>query len=302
MLELATFTPHAPFTPAPRDAYGSRTLTRPARAAVQRAAARRRAVVAADRRRSSDRADRRPRRRLPQARAVGAGDRPHDRRDPRAAAAARRRATTPTSCSAPTTASTWASGGCSRASRPHFDHDIRVPLIVVGPGVPAGASVQQLAANVDLRPTFQELAGAPIGAARRGPQPGAVPARPAAGELARRDADRAPRPEPAARRSGRAAPAPGQPAELRRAALRRRALRPVRRARAARPSTTTSRATRYERRNIYPSLSLGAQAALAARLARLRACSGGAVLPARPTPGRRVSPHAGDPDRRAQRP
>lgn len=45
-----------------------------------------------------------------------------------------------------------------------WDHDIRVPLVVVGPGVPAGATVDALAANVDLRPTFQELAGAPIGA------------------------------------------------------------------------------------------------------------------------------------------
>ncbi|HEY6892161.1 MAG TPA: sulfatase [Solirubrobacter sp.] len=44
-----------------------------------------------------------------------------------------------------------------------WDHDVRVPLVIAGPGVPAGATVDQLAANVDLRPTFQELAGAPIG-------------------------------------------------------------------------------------------------------------------------------------------
>ena len=44
-----------------------------------------------------------------------------------------------------------------------WDHDIRVPLIVVGPGVPPGAMVGELAANVDLRPTFQELAGARVG-------------------------------------------------------------------------------------------------------------------------------------------
>jgi N-acetylglucosamine-6-sulfatase len=44
-----------------------------------------------------------------------------------------------------------------------WDHDVRVPLVVAGPGVPAGATVGQLAANVDLRPTFQDLAGAPIG-------------------------------------------------------------------------------------------------------------------------------------------
>jgi N-acetylglucosamine-6-sulfatase len=43
-----------------------------------------------------------------------------------------------------------------------WDHDIRVPLIVAGPGVPAGATVSALAANVDLRPTLQELASVPI--------------------------------------------------------------------------------------------------------------------------------------------
>ena len=42
-----------------------------------------------------------------------------------------------------------------------WDHDIRVPLVVVGPGVPGGRRVDEIAANTDLRPTFQELAGAP---------------------------------------------------------------------------------------------------------------------------------------------
>jgi N-acetylglucosamine-6-sulfatase len=44
----------------------------------------------------------------------------------------------------------------------YFDHDIRVPLVVVGPGVPPGARIGHVAANVDLRPTFQQLAGLPI--------------------------------------------------------------------------------------------------------------------------------------------
>jgi N-acetylglucosamine-6-sulfatase len=43
-----------------------------------------------------------------------------------------------------------------------FDSDIGVPLIVVGPGVPAGRTVGRLAENVDLRPTFSELAGATV--------------------------------------------------------------------------------------------------------------------------------------------
>lgn len=38
-----------------------------------------------------------------------------------------------------------------------FDTDIRVPLIVVGPGVPAGKVVHEVAQNVDLCPTFAEM-------------------------------------------------------------------------------------------------------------------------------------------------
>jgi N-acetylglucosamine-6-sulfatase len=40
-----------------------------------------------------------------------------------------------------------------------FDTDIRVPLIVAGPGVPRGKVVPQVTQNVDLNPTFQQLGG-----------------------------------------------------------------------------------------------------------------------------------------------
>jgi N-acetylglucosamine-6-sulfatase len=40
-----------------------------------------------------------------------------------------------------------------------FDTDIHVPLIVTGPGVPAGKVSSQLASNIDLSPTFETLAG-----------------------------------------------------------------------------------------------------------------------------------------------
>ena len=43
-----------------------------------------------------------------------------------------------------------------------FDTDIRVPLVVAGPGVPAGAASEAAVANIDLAPTFQQLGGAPI--------------------------------------------------------------------------------------------------------------------------------------------
>ncbi len=40
-----------------------------------------------------------------------------------------------------------------------YETDIRVPLIVRGPGVPHGASVDALAGNIDIAPTFAALAG-----------------------------------------------------------------------------------------------------------------------------------------------
>ena len=42
-----------------------------------------------------------------------------------------------------------------------FDSDIHVPLIVVGPGVPAGVVDDHVVENIDLCPTFAELGGAP---------------------------------------------------------------------------------------------------------------------------------------------
>ncbi|HEU4703938.1 MAG TPA: sulfatase, partial [Conexibacter sp.] len=42
-----------------------------------------------------------------------------------------------------------------------YDPDVRVPLIVTGPGVPAARTVDAMTENTDLCPTFAELAGAP---------------------------------------------------------------------------------------------------------------------------------------------
>jgi arylsulfatase A-like enzyme len=41
-----------------------------------------------------------------------------------------------------------------------YDADIRVPLIVTEPGVAAGRTIEEIVENVDLAPTFTELAGA----------------------------------------------------------------------------------------------------------------------------------------------
>lgn len=43
-----------------------------------------------------------------------------------------------------------------------YEEDIRVPLIVRGPHVPAGRVVEHLGVNIDLAPTFAELAGADV--------------------------------------------------------------------------------------------------------------------------------------------
>jgi arylsulfatase A-like enzyme len=49
-----------------------------------------------------------------------------------------------------------------------FDTDIKVPLVVTGPGVPAGTTVDRIVENIDLRPTFDELAGRSSGPAVEG--------------------------------------------------------------------------------------------------------------------------------------
>jgi arylsulfatase A-like enzyme len=43
-----------------------------------------------------------------------------------------------------------------------FDSDIRVPLIVAGPGVPAGRTSDAAVSNIDLAPTFAQAGGAPV--------------------------------------------------------------------------------------------------------------------------------------------
>ncbi|TQS13009.1 sulfatase [Microbispora hainanensis] len=43
-----------------------------------------------------------------------------------------------------------------------FEEDIRVPMVVRGPGVPAGGVIDRLTSTVDLAPTFAELGGAVV--------------------------------------------------------------------------------------------------------------------------------------------
>jgi hypothetical protein len=43
-----------------------------------------------------------------------------------------------------------------------YEEDLRVPMVMRGPGVPEGLRIQAMALNIDLAPTFAELAGAPF--------------------------------------------------------------------------------------------------------------------------------------------
>ncbi len=42
-----------------------------------------------------------------------------------------------------------------------YEEDIRVPFVIRGPGIPAGLEISQLTANIDLAPTFADMAGIP---------------------------------------------------------------------------------------------------------------------------------------------
>jgi N-acetylglucosamine-6-sulfatase len=56
----------------------------------------------------------------------------------------------------------------TEGKRTVFDADIRVPLIVAGPGVPRGRTSSALAGTVDLAPTFERWAGVPADPGRDG--------------------------------------------------------------------------------------------------------------------------------------
>lgn len=51
--------------------------------------------------------------------------------------------------------------GLLAGKRTAFDTDVHVPLVVAGPGIPAGVTTTAMVQNIDLAPTFEELAGRP---------------------------------------------------------------------------------------------------------------------------------------------
>ena len=154
-----------------------------------------------------------------------------------------------------------------------FDHDLRVPLVIAGPGVRAGATVSQLAANVDLRPTFEELAGALTGPAVEGRS--LVPLLRGTAAPGWRDAvlvehrgSNTVGGDPDAQGSKQ-----GKPPTY--SALRLQDALYVEYARPDQPAEYYDLAADPDaRRNVFASLPSSRQAQLADRLARLRACSG----------------------------
>ena len=159
LLEVATFAPHRPATPAPRDRHAFPRLRAPRDAAYDRQnvdappwLVHRRPLDARDQRFI----DRRFRRR---ARSVLAVDRLLGHLEDRLRADRVGRDTYVVF-----TSDNGYHMGEHRllpGKLTAFDSDVRVPLIVAGPGIRPGMRIGALAQNTDLAPTFEALAGAP---------------------------------------------------------------------------------------------------------------------------------------------
>ncbi|HEX3650153.1 MAG TPA: sulfatase [Pseudonocardiaceae bacterium] len=159
LLEVATFAPHAPYTPAPRDARSFPGLTAPRGAAYDALPTDAppwlagRTPLTAREQRAIDTAFRK------RVRAVQAVDR---------MIGAIENTLTRAGVAADTDIVFSSDNGyhmgeyrLEPGKMTAFDTDIRVPLVVAGPGVRAGVTVSQPVQNIDLRPTFDTLAGAP---------------------------------------------------------------------------------------------------------------------------------------------
>jgi N-acetylglucosamine-6-sulfatase len=158
LLEIATFAPHKPYTPAPRDSQRFPGLRAPRGAAFDA------------------RVTRPPRwlRGLPRLSQSQIELLDHDfRRRAQAVRAvdelvARVRRRLKRSGLAPSTYILFSSDNGYHLGQRRllagketpYDSDVRVPLIVVGPGVPAGSVMDEIVENVDLAPTFLRLAAA----------------------------------------------------------------------------------------------------------------------------------------------
>ena len=160
LLELATFAPHAPYTPAPSDVKSFPGLHAPRTPAFNTVGSNepawlsRFAPLGSAQIASIDRAFRR------RAQAVQAVDRMIAEIEAELAAKGLARNTYIVFSS--DNGLHMGEHRLQPGKLTAFDTDIRVPLIVTGPAVPAGTAVKQLAENIDLCPSFEQLAGAPV--------------------------------------------------------------------------------------------------------------------------------------------
>ncbi|MGH3243780.1 MAG: sulfatase family protein [Spirillospora sp.] len=161
MLEIATFAPHGPYTPAPRDAGKFPGLRAPrgpsfdeADMADKPAWLKDQPPLRPEQVRTIDRAFRK------RAQSVQAVD----------ALIGRLQAALKTAGADRDTYLVFTSDNgfhmgehrLAQGKQTAFDTDIKVPLVVTGPGVAAGTADEQLVQNTDLCPTFEELGGVSV--------------------------------------------------------------------------------------------------------------------------------------------
>ncbi|WP_410672296.1 sulfatase [Amycolatopsis sp. cmx-4-68] len=160
MLELATFAPHAPSTPAPRDADAFPGLTAPHDPAFDTLPANAppwlagRSPLTATEKQNIDTAFRK------RAQSVQAVD---------DLIASVRTALTKAGVADNTYVIFSSDNGyhmgeyrLNPGKMTAFDTDVRVPLVVAGPDIPAAKHSAAAVANIDLAPTFEQLGGAPV--------------------------------------------------------------------------------------------------------------------------------------------
>jgi arylsulfatase A-like enzyme len=159
LIEIATFAPHAPYTPAPRDAAAFPGLHAPRTqafdaapdAAATKWLSRHPPLTRAD----EARIDRDFRKRVQSVRAVDAliGDL-------QTAVAAIGEADNTYFVFSSDNGYHMGEHRLMPGKMTAYDTDIRVPLVIMGPGVPGGAVVEDITENIDLCPTFVEIGGA----------------------------------------------------------------------------------------------------------------------------------------------
>jgi len=160
LVEISTYAPHSPYTPAPRDARAFPGLTAPRGPAFDALPADAprwlagRAPLSDEQRARFDEVFRK------RVQSVQAVDR---------MIAALRQTLTEAGVAGSTMVVFTSDNGyhlgeyrLGAGKQTAFDTDVRVPFIITGPGVPAGRVVREPVSNIDLRPTFGELAGATV--------------------------------------------------------------------------------------------------------------------------------------------